>query len=49
MKKTYQVPEIEVMMMESTALMQDSMGVYTDKVGADAILTRDIIFDDDEE
>ena len=48
MKKTYQVPEIEVTLMESTELMQASMGVYTDQVEAKDILSREIIFTDED-
>ena len=50
MKKTYQIPEIEVMQVETTELMQASMGTYSDKqVGAGSILSRDdeMFFDED--
>ena len=49
MKKTYQVPEIEVMLMESTALMEESLGVYDTEITNSQMLSREIIFDDDEE
>ena len=48
MKKAYQIPEIEVMLMESTELMEASLGVYDTTVGADDIVTREIIFDDED-
>ena len=49
MKKTYQSPEIEVLMMESTELLQESLGVWSDEqVTSDKMLTREIIFDDED-
>ena len=48
MKKIYEIPQIEVTLLESTELMQASMGVYSDETTSNP-LTRDIIFDDDEE
>lgn len=51
MKKTYQVPEIEVTLMESTELMQAaSMGVFDEPQIDDPknILTREILFDDED-
>ena len=51
MKKTYQVPEIEVTLMEATELMQAaSMGVYTEPQVEDVsgILSREILFDDED-
>lgn len=47
MKKIYEIPQIEVMLIESTELMEASLGVYEDTTSNP--LTRDIIFDDDEE
>ena len=50
MKKIYQVPEIEVTLMESTELMEASLGVYSDQVEAKDILSRDadMFFDDED-
>ena len=48
MKKIYEIPQIEVTLLESTELMQASMGVYSDETTSNP-LTRDIIFDDDED
>ena len=50
MKKTYQIPEIEVTQMESTELMEASMGPWSDEsvTNPNNILSRDIIFDDEE-
>ena len=47
MKKTYQVPETEVMLMEVTELMQASMGVFDEPQIDDPknILGREIFFD----
>lgn len=50
MKKTYQIPEIEVTLMESTELMQAStMSMYTDEVPSSSVLSRDdeMFFDED--
>ena len=41
MKKTYQVPEIEVTMMETAELMQASMAVFETTVGGPFTLSRD--------
>lgn len=51
MKKVYEIPQIEVMLVESTELMQASMGPWSDEEISDKgnILTRDIIFEDDED
>jgi len=50
MKKIYEIPQIEVTLLESTELMQASMGVYSDKTTSNP-LTREteMFFDDDEE
>lgn len=48
MKKVYEIPQIEVTLLESTELMQASMGVYEDEVSASSILSRELIFDDEE-
>ena len=49
MKKTYQIPEIEVTLMESTELMQASMTMYSDEVPSSSVLSRDteMFFDED--
>ena len=51
MKKTYQIPEIEVMLVESTELMAGSMGPWNDQSidSSDKILSRDdeMFFDED--
>lgn len=51
MKKTYQIPEIEVMLVESTELMAGSMGPWSDESinSSDKILSRDdeMFFDED--
>ena len=51
MKKTYQIPEIEVMLVESTELMAGSMGPWSDEPVTDkkSILSRDdeMFFDED--
>lgn len=51
MKKVYEIPQIEVMQVESTELMQASLGPWSDETISDKgnILTRDIIFEDDED
>ena len=49
MKKVYEIPQIEVMLIESTELLQGTMGVISDEtVTADGMLTREIIFDDED-
>lgn len=46
MKKIYQVPETEVMLMESTELMQASMGLFDEPIeDPKNILSREIFFD----
>lgn len=50
MKKVYEIPQIEVTLLESTELMQASMGLYDDAPIDDPsnILSREIVFDDEE-
>ena len=52
MKKVYEIPEIEVTLMESTELMQaTSMGVFSDDTPIDdpnAIRSREILFLDED-
>jgi len=47
MKKVYEIPQIEVTLLESTELMQASLGVYDEEVST-GILSREIIFDVEE-
>jgi len=47
MKKIYEIPQIEVTLLESTELMQASLGVYDEEVST-GILSREIVFDDEE-
>ena len=46
MKKVYEIPQIEVMLIESTELMQASMGLYDEPT--ENPLAREIIFDDED-
>ena len=49
MKKIYEIPQIEVMLIESTELMEASLGVYSDEtVSSEQIMTREILFDDED-
>lgn len=52
MKKTYQIPEIEVMLVETTELMQASLGVFSEQedVVTDPTLikSREFIFLDED-
>ena len=50
MKKIYEIPQIEVTLLESTELMQASMGVFDEPKIDDPsnILSRDIIFDNED-
>lgn len=50
MKKVYEIPQIEVTLLESTELMQASMGLYDEPKIEDpsSILSRELIFDDEE-
>lgn len=50
MKKVYEIPQIEVTLLESTELMQASMGLYGDAPIDDPsnILSREIVFDVEE-
>ncbi len=50
MKKVYEIPQIEVTLLESTELMQASLGVFDDAPIDDPsnILSREIVFDDEE-
>lgn len=47
MRKIYEIPQIEVMLIESTELMETSMTVSDEPTSNP--LTRDIIFDDVED
>ena len=45
MKKIYQVPETEVMLMESTELMEASMGLFDEPIeDPNNILSREFFF-----
>jgi hypothetical protein len=50
MKKIYVNPAIEVLLMESTELMETSLGVYDTEITKEEMLSREIdMFFDDED
>lgn len=48
MKKVYEIPQIEVTLLESTELMEASLGVYETEITSADMLSREIIFDDED-
>ena len=48
MKKAYINPAIEVLLVESTELMEASLGVYDTEITKEQMLSREIIFDDED-
>lgn len=48
MKKVYVNPAIEVLLVESTELMEASLGVYDTEITSNDLLTREILFDDED-
>ena len=49
MKKTYINPAIEVLLVETSELMETSLGVYDTEITNDEMLSRDVVmfFDED--
>ena len=49
MKKTYINPAIEVLLVETSELMETSLGVYDAEITKDEMLSRDVEFFFDED